>query len=119
MDGIIVLPSFDYHLDESHPDIVIPRRQDGSFAAAFSARGVTSEGIAEAAKRLYDKGVEQRLDRESGRYTVSRKVEKVAFWPVSGPRHHRLRDVSYSLERGALGSCRSGPSSCLYSPMCL
>ena len=60
---------------------MILRRQDGSFAATFSARGVTSEGIAEAAKRLYDKGVEQRLDRESGRYTESRRVEKVAFDP--------------------------------------
>ena len=33
------LPKFDYYLDESDPDIVVLRRQDGSFVAAFSARG--------------------------------------------------------------------------------
>jgi hypothetical protein len=43
-------PRFDYYLDESDPDIVILRRQDGSFVAAFSASGATKEGILEAAK---------------------------------------------------------------------
>jgi hypothetical protein len=33
------LPKFDYYLDESDPDVVILRRQDGAFVAAFSARG--------------------------------------------------------------------------------
>ena len=33
------LPKFDYYLDESDPDIVVLRRQDGSFVAAFSVRG--------------------------------------------------------------------------------
>jgi hypothetical protein len=46
-------PKFDYHLDESDPDIVILRRQDGAFAAAFSARGATREGAVEAAKEDY------------------------------------------------------------------
>jgi hypothetical protein len=31
-------PKFGYHLDESDPDVVILRRQDGSFVAPFSAR---------------------------------------------------------------------------------
>ena len=44
---------FDYYLDESDPDIVILRRQDGSFVAAFSARGATKEGFVEAAKEDY------------------------------------------------------------------
>jgi hypothetical protein len=44
------LPTFDYFLDESDPDLVILRRQDDSFVAAFSARGATKEGILEAAK---------------------------------------------------------------------
>src|SRR5215207_8849094 len=44
---------FDYYLDESDPDIVVLRRQDGSFVAAFSARGSTREGIVEAAKEDY------------------------------------------------------------------
>lgn len=37
-----------YILDESDPDIVILRRRDGCFVAAFSARGATREGIHEA-----------------------------------------------------------------------
>jgi hypothetical protein len=41
--------TFDYYLDESDPDVVILRRQDGSFVAAFSARDVTGEGIVDAA----------------------------------------------------------------------
>jgi hypothetical protein len=47
------LPKFDYYLDESDPDVVVLRRQDGSFVAAFSARGVTKEGIVEAAREDY------------------------------------------------------------------
>ncbi len=56
----IRLPKFDYHLDESDPDIVILRRQDGSFVAAFSARGATREGIVEAAKEDYLKLIRAR-----------------------------------------------------------
>jgi hypothetical protein len=52
------LPKFDYYLDESDPDIVVLRRQDGAFVAAFSARGATKEGIEEAAKEDYAKLVE-------------------------------------------------------------
>ena len=44
------MPKFDYYLDESDPDIVVLRRQDGSFAATFSAQGTTREDIVEAAK---------------------------------------------------------------------
>ena len=39
---------FNYILDESDPDIVILRRQDSCFVAAFSASGATEEGIREA-----------------------------------------------------------------------
>jgi hypothetical protein len=53
-----LLPKFDYYLDESDPDIVVLHRQDGAFAAAFSARGATWEGIVEAAKDDYWKVVE-------------------------------------------------------------
>jgi hypothetical protein len=48
-----MLPKFAYYIDESDPDIVVLRRQDGSFVAAFSARGATKEGITEAAKEDY------------------------------------------------------------------
>jgi hypothetical protein len=46
-------PKFDYHLDESDPDVVVLRRQNGAFVAAFSAQGATKEGIVEAAKEDY------------------------------------------------------------------
>jgi hypothetical protein len=47
------LPRFDYYLDESDPDVVVLRRQDGSFVAAFSATGATRESILEAAQEDY------------------------------------------------------------------
>jgi hypothetical protein len=51
--GEEMLPKIEYYLDESDPDVVVLRRQDGAFVAAFSARGVTTDGIAEAAKEDY------------------------------------------------------------------
>jgi hypothetical protein len=47
------LPKFDYYLDESDPDVVVLRRQDGAFVASFSASGATREGIVEAAQEDY------------------------------------------------------------------
>jgi hypothetical protein len=47
------LPKFDYYLDESDPDVLVLRRQDGTFVAAFSALGATREGILEAAGEDY------------------------------------------------------------------
>jgi hypothetical protein len=65
-----LLPKFDYYLDESDPDILVLRRQDGSFVAAFSAQGATREGIMEAAKEDYCKVIEANADslglREEG-----------------------------------------------------
>ena len=49
----LLFPSFEYYLDESDPDIVVLRRQDGAFVATFSARGAAREGIVEAAKEDY------------------------------------------------------------------
>jgi hypothetical protein len=48
-----LLPKFDCYLDESDPDIVVLRRQNGAFVAAFSAEGATKEGIDEAAREDY------------------------------------------------------------------
>jgi hypothetical protein len=48
-----MLPKFEYHLDESDPDVVVLRRQDGAFVAAFSAQAATREAIVEAAKEDY------------------------------------------------------------------
>ena len=49
----ILFPQFEYHLDESDPDVMILRRQNDAFVAAFSARSATSEGVIEAAKEDY------------------------------------------------------------------
>ena len=62
------LPKFDYFLDESDPDIVILRRQDGSFVAAFSAQGATREGILEAASEDYRR-LASSLRADAGRAT--------------------------------------------------
>jgi hypothetical protein len=56
------LPAFNYFVDESDPDIVVLRRQDGSFVAAFSARGATRGGISEAAMKDYRALVEAHMD---------------------------------------------------------
>ena len=52
-EASLPLPKFDYHLDESDPDVLVLRRQDGAFVAAFSACGATKEAIVEAAKEDY------------------------------------------------------------------
>jgi hypothetical protein len=39
-----------YYLDEADPDVVLLRRQDGTFVAAFSASGATKGGIVGAAE---------------------------------------------------------------------
>jgi hypothetical protein len=49
----IQFPKFDYHLDESDPDVVVLRRQDGAFVATFSARGATDSSIVDAAREDY------------------------------------------------------------------
>jgi hypothetical protein len=65
-----LLAKFDYYLDESDPDIVVLRRQDGAFVAAFSARGATREGIVEVAKEDYRRLLEANAEclglREEG-----------------------------------------------------
>ena len=62
MDDDLKLPAFKYYLDETDPDIVVLRRQDDAFVAAFSARGVTREGILEAAMEDYRALVEAHKD---------------------------------------------------------
>ena len=42
-----------YDLDESDPDIVVVRRDDGTFVAAFSARGATQEELVKVAQEDY------------------------------------------------------------------
>jgi hypothetical protein len=64
---------FDYYLDESDPDVVILRRQDGAFVAAFSAQGATRESIAEATKEDYGRLIEANSDLEDLRREADRK----------------------------------------------
>ena len=61
-------PVFHYVLDESDPDLAILYRQDGSFVAAFSARGATREGIVEAAREDYGRLLNEvrGRDRQAG-----------------------------------------------------
>jgi hypothetical protein len=54
-----MLPKFEYYLDESDPDIVVLRREDGAFVAAFSAQGATEEGIRETAEEDYVRVVQE------------------------------------------------------------
>ena len=84
-----LLPKFDYYLDESDPDVVVLRRQDGAFVTAFSARGVTREGIVEAAKEDYRKlvshlraGKEQELSSE---FPVRAGQDRVELVLSGGP----------------------------------
>ena len=42
-----------YYLDESDPDIVVLRRDDGTSVAAFGVRGAAKEGLVEAAQEDY------------------------------------------------------------------
>jgi hypothetical protein len=51
--GEEMLPNFEYYIDESDPDVVVLRHQDGAFVAVFSAIGVTEEAMVEAAKEDY------------------------------------------------------------------
>ena len=48
-----------YDLDESDPDIVVVRRDDGTFVAAFSARGATQEELVKAAQEDYSALIKQ------------------------------------------------------------
>jgi hypothetical protein len=57
-----MLAKFDYYIDESDPDIVILRRQDGAFVAAFSARGASRGGIVETAREDYARLLEANTD---------------------------------------------------------
>jgi hypothetical protein len=67
----LLFPSFEYHLDESDPEIAVLRRQDDAFVGAFSARGATTEGIVEAAKEDYRELIRahaESLGRDSEEY---------------------------------------------------
>jgi hypothetical protein len=59
-------PKSNYYLDESDPDVLVLRRQDDSFVAAFSARGATEGGVREAAEADYRAVVRKVAERSVG-----------------------------------------------------
>jgi hypothetical protein len=83
------VPQFDYYLDESDPDIVVLRCQDGSFAAAFSAQGTTSEDMVEAAKddswKLIEANACGGYGRKEEMLTAPDQALTSSFCPFSGP----------------------------------
>ena len=46
-----LFPKFDYRLDESDSDVLVLERQDGTFVAAFSARGPRGKALSKPQKR--------------------------------------------------------------------
>jgi hypothetical protein len=79
-----MLPKFDYYLDESDPDVVVLRRQDGAFVAAFSARGVTREGIEQAAKEDYCQLLLRLRARQEQEASLDERPEHSAIVDNSG-----------------------------------
>jgi len=79
-----MLPKFDYYLDESDPDILVLRRQDGAFVAAFSTLGATTEGIAEAAKEDYRKLLLGLRVRQEQELSLDEQSEHTAIVDDSG-----------------------------------
>ncbi len=74
------VPKLDYYLDESDLDIVILRRQDSTFVAAFTAQGATKEGIVDAAKEDYRLLVEAYAARESQSTEGQRSHQSAQPW---------------------------------------
>jgi hypothetical protein len=72
---VLRFPKFDYYLDESDPDIVVLRRQDGSFAAAFSAQGATKEGIRKVAEEDYQTLIRENADLLMRQQQADKKEE--------------------------------------------
>ena len=73
-----LFPKFDYRLDESDPDVLVLERQDGTFVAAFSARGATREGIVEAAREDYRRLIEAHAGLLNFREENKRPTERSA-----------------------------------------
>jgi hypothetical protein len=63
-----------YYLDESDPDILLLRRQDDSFVAAFSAQGATREGLVAAAREDYNSLLERMPEGQEGEADDSSEV---------------------------------------------
>ncbi len=87
-----MLPKFDYHLDESDPDIVILRRSDDTFVAAFSARAATREAIVEAAEEDYGESIRA----QAGTFELLRQAPSAV---EEGATHREARGTSHGTSR--------------------
>jgi hypothetical protein len=75
-EPLLTLPH-SYYLAESDLDIVVLRRQDGSFVAAFSAQGAAREGIREATEEDYSGLPSRRLAGKDSENACSPEVPSV------------------------------------------
>ena len=55
------------YLEECDPEIHVLRREDGFFVATFSARGVTTEFITQAAEEDYRELIRKSVQANTGR----------------------------------------------------
>ena len=76
-----LLPKFDYHIDESDPDVVVLRRQDGAFVAAFSAKGVTRSYLINTAQVIQDAACPHRIGLKQTRNCHLRSFAKHRILP--------------------------------------
>ncbi len=74
-----------YFLDESDPDILVLRREDGSFVAAFSAVGATKKSLREAA----EEDQRQKAHSSHGPCTAEEAVADSNWCNRSSPRNFR------------------------------
>ena len=94
-------PPSTYYIDESDPDILMLRRQDGTFVAAFSAHGATREGIVEAAMADY-----KTLDaREPAGEDEAPDARDSGAVPPAFPVHHSNSSLTASRCRPVESSC--------------
>ena len=100
MEDEPLLPKVDYYLDESDPDIVVLRRQDGAFAAAFSAQGATKEGVVEAAKEDYWKVIEANAESLGLREEGDRHRERLEWLECLCDQRRRQRPNSSPRPQG-------------------
>jgi hypothetical protein len=82
-EGVAALPD-SYYLDESDPDVLVLRRQDGTFVAAFSAQGASREGIVEAAREDYYALLLTRVPKKGKRTSGKGEGDPTPRVPSSG-----------------------------------
>ena len=96
-----------YFLDESDPDLLILRRTDGSFVAAFSVRGATTEGILQAAQEDYRQRLRLEPQEEEQQKRPPSPAPQEGAGSLAGKDEERWEEFLEG-ERRALESRRGG-----------